>query len=239
MRIAIAAICALVGLAACDAPTPAVKAEPVATPAPVVAPPVETPVVAPPVETPVPEPVVAEAPLAGVGPGGAEGRAARRQAVLDVLGGGSKAAELKLVASDPGRVFDPNLAEEMTPKIEIVVNAVPAVIQRDVKIKGPLDLQIVRRIVRAHINEIRYCYNQGLSKDPNLGGIVTVDFQILGTGKVGDGKVLKSTVPDAAVGACMVVAVKRWSFPKPDKEATVDVSYAFELAPIGSTRSGR
>jgi TonB family protein len=146
---------------------------------------------------------------------------------------------LKLVASDPGRVFDPNLAEEMTPKIEITVSSIPAVRQKEARVKGALDRDIIRRIVRAHINEIRYCYNQGLARDPNLDGTVTVDFQILGDGKVGDGKVGKSTMPDAAVGECMVLAVKRWSFPKPVNEGTVEVSYPFELSSDGARAERR
>jgi hypothetical protein len=87
MRAAIAML-VLVGLVGCDAP-PAVNSEPVAKSEPAVK---SEPVVRPdvpvqPVETPTPEPpVVAEVPLPGVGPGGAEGRAARRDAVLAVLG---------------------------------------------------------------------------------------------------------------------------------------------------------
>ncbi len=143
------------------------------------------------------------------------------------------------MASDPGRVFDPNLAEAMTPKIEITVSSIPAVRQKEAKVKGPLDKDIIRRIVRAHINEIRYCYNLGLVKDPNLDGTVTVDFQILATGKVGDSKLGRSTMPDAAVGECMVVAVKRWSFPKPLGEKVVDVSYPFELSSDGARAERR
>lgn len=236
MRAAIVAVLLLV--AGCDAPAPAVKSEPVEKPEVPVQPEV-TPVVAP-VVTPEPEkPVVAEAPLPGVGPGGAEGREARRDAVLAVLGDGASAAEFKLIASDPGRVFDPDLVEEMTPTIAIEVTTIPAVRQKEAKVKGPLAKDLIRRIVRAHINELRYCYNQGLAKDPNLDGTITLDFQILATGKVGEGKVGKSTVPDAAVGECMVVAVKRWSFPKPEPEGTVEVSYPFEFSSDGARAERR
>jgi hypothetical protein len=44
--------------------------------------------------------------------------------------------------------------------------AVPTVRQAKATVTGALDKDIIRRIVRAHINEVRYCYNQGLARDP-------------------------------------------------------------------------
>jgi Ca-activated chloride channel family protein len=41
-----------------------------------------------------------------------------------------------------------------------------------------LDPEIVRRIVRAHINELRSCYNQGQVKQPQLAGSITIAFEI-------------------------------------------------------------
>lgn len=210
----------LLVLAACDAPAPE-AAKPVAAP-PVVAPPVVEP--PPVVVAPVVPPV--ELPLAGVGPGGAEGRAARRQAALDVLTDGASAAKLELIAAPPGRAFDPDLADEMTPTIRVGPR-VPGILQKKARVEGPLDRDIVRRIVRAHINELRYCYNQGLARDPNLAGDVTIDFEILDTGRVGESTVGKSTLHDPQIAPCMATAVKRWSFPKPVK--LVKVSYPFGL----------
>ncbi|MCA9718997.1 MAG: AgmX/PglI C-terminal domain-containing protein, partial [Myxococcales bacterium] len=57
---------------------------------------------------------------------------------------------------------------------------VPMVRQGKAQVQGALDKDIIRRIVRAHINEVRHCYNQGLSKDPNMKGRVAVQFTIGG-----------------------------------------------------------
>jgi len=108
---------------------------------------------------------------------------------------------------------------------------VPRVRQAKATVKGPLDKDIIRRIVRAHINEVRYCYTQGLAKDDALEGRVQIDFEIGGTGKVTSAAVGKTTVSDTAVGKCMAKAVKRWKFPKPVDGATVSVSYPFNLSP--------
>ena len=51
-------------------------------------------------------------------------------------------------------------------------------------VKGSLDKDIIRRIVRAHINEVRSCYDRGLRRYRNLGGRVEINFTIIETGHV-------------------------------------------------------
>jgi len=108
---------------------------------------------------------------------------------------------------------------------------VPRVRQAKAKVKGALDKDIIRRIVRAHINEVRYCYNQGLVRDPNLKGRVAVQFTIGPTGKVPVAVVQESSVKDRNVAQCIAKAVKRWSFPKPQGGGNVVVTYPFVLEP--------
>ena len=96
---------------------------------------------------------------------------------------------------------------------------------------GALDKDIIRRIVRAHINEVRYCYNQALARDPNAKGRVAVQFTIGGTGKVPSAVVQETTMKDAGVGNCIAQAVKRWTFPKPEGGGSVIVTYPFVLEP--------
>ena len=80
---------------------------------------------------------------------------------------------------------------------------VPQVRQAKATVQGALDRDIIRRIVRAHINEVRSCYNAGLTKDPNLQGRVAVNFVIAGTGKVASAVVQESTIKDQSVGNCI------------------------------------
>lgn len=111
-------------------------------------------------------------------------------------------------------------------------NKVPQV--RPVKhtVEGNLDADIVRRIVRAHINEIRSCYNAGLAKDETLAGTVTVEFTIGGDGRVKSSNAVDSDAfPDATVVACVVEAVEKWRFPKPTGGGEVEVVYPFVLDP--------
>lgn len=98
---------------------------------------------------------------------------------------------------------------------------------------GALDKDLIRRVVRAHINEVRHCYNQGLSKDPNLAGRVAVQFQITGTGKVAAAVAVASasTLDDVSVQRCVAKAVRRWSFPKASTGGTSMVTYPFVFSP--------
>jgi TonB family protein len=91
--------------------------------------------------------------------------------------------------------------------------------------------EVIRRVVRAHINEVRYCYNQGLARDPTMSGRVTIRFTIDRTGRVPAAAVQDSTIGDHNVANCVTKAVRRWSFPTPDGSSHVMVTYPFVFAP--------
>ena len=112
--------------------------------------------------------------------------------------------------------------------------SVATVRQAKAEIQGALDKDIIRRIVRAHVNEVRHCYHQALDRDPNSKGRVTIQFVVAPTGKVSKTVVQETTAKDAALGECMAVAVRRWSFPKPEDGNAVIVSYPFILDTDGN-----
>lgn len=88
----------------------------------------------------------------------------------------------------------------------------------------------VRRRVRAHISEVWACYKQGLARDPQLTGRVSVQFQIDARGAVKRAEVVGSTIADPAVGACIVKAARRWRFPRPTG-GHAEFTYPFVLEP--------
>ncbi len=108
---------------------------------------------------------------------------------------------------------------------------VPQVRQAKAQVKGSLDEAIIRRIMRAHINEVRHCYNQGLARDPKLRGHVRVVFQINAEGTVIGAIVPESTLVDTSVDQCIAKAVQRWKFPKPVGGGTVTVTAPLLLEP--------
>ena len=107
----------------------------------------------------------------------------------------------------------------------------PHVRQAKPKVRGGLDKDIIRRVVRAHLNEVRHCYNEGLARDPALKGRVAVQFTIGPMGRVPVAAVQESSVADHAVGRCIAKAVRRWRFPKVKGGGNVVVTYPFVLTP--------
>lgn len=110
-------------------------------------------------------------------------------------------------------------------------NSPARVRQAKAEVKGALDPDIVRRIVRAHINEVRHCYDQGLARNPKLAGRIAISFTINADGSVTASDVAETSLADASVGECIRKAAKRWEFPKPEGGGTVQVSYPFNLDP--------
>src|SRR4029077_13983332 len=111
----------------------------------------------------------------------------------------------------------------------------PEVVAGQVTVHGQLDKEIIRRIIHRHINEVRYCYEQELTKFPGLGGRVMVQFTIAGTGQVIASVLQNSTISNARVESCIVQAVKRWEFPAPVGHGLLIVSYPFLLTPKGGS----
>lgn len=110
-------------------------------------------------------------------------------------------------------------------------DGVPRVRQGKLTATEGLDRDIIRRIVRAHINELRHCYNTALKEDPTLGGEVTVAFDINANGKTGQAEVAKLSIPDKDMTVCVLEAFERWKFPKPKNGATVRVRYPVSFEP--------
>jgi hypothetical protein len=109
------------------------------------------------------------------------------------------------------------------------VDRVPLVRLREGTVRGRLDADFTWRIVRAHIGEVRFCYNRGLTHDPSLAGFVELAFAIGGDGAVTTADVTHTTLPDDAVGRCIATAATRWKFPRPTDRHEVEVVIGFEL----------
>jgi TonB family protein len=110
---------------------------------------------------------------------------------------------------------------------------VPKIIPTTATVRGNLDKEIIRRIVRTHLNEIRFCYEQSLVRHPSLSGRVVVQFTIAPTGRVMTAVLQSSTIGEPALNSCVVEATRRWEYPRPDGGGLAIVSYPFQLTPAG------
>ena len=93
---------------------------------------------------------------------------------------------------------------------------------------GSIDKEVIRRVIRLHINEIRFCYEKGLAQNPSIEGRVSVSFRIGASGAVESSVVRESTLKSPDVEACIAGRVLRWQFPKP-VGGSVGVTYPFVL----------
>jgi TonB family protein len=98
------------------------------------------------------------------------------------------------------------------------------------EVRGGLSPDVIRRVVRRHLNEVRFCYEQQLARVPDLAGRVTVQFLIAPSGAVQSSALRSSDLGSARVEQCVVQAVRRWTFPRPDG-GVVGVSYPFVMTP--------
>ena len=83
--------------------------------------------------------------------------------------------------------------------------------------------------IRQHLNEVKDCYEMELSRKPSLQGRVTVQFTIVTTGQVITAVVQSSTLGNTRVENCVVNAVRRWAFLKPNDGGIAIVSYPFNF----------
>jgi TonB family protein len=110
---------------------------------------------------------------------------------------------------------------------------VPQVRSGGAEVRGSLSKEVIRRVVRRHINEVKFCYEQQLNTRPDLQGRVTTKFVISPTGSVQSAMVGSSSLRNEAVESCIVRAVRRWTFPAPDGGGVVVVNYPFLLDAAG------
>ena len=98
-------------------------------------------------------------------------------------------------------------------------------------VMGSLDREIIRRVVRAHLAQVRYCYERRLAVNPTLAGQVSLRFVIGADGRVTAVTVAKDGLGDAEVASCLVARAKMWVFPQPAGGGIVTVTYPFRFAP--------
>jgi len=98
-------------------------------------------------------------------------------------------------------------------------------------VKGSLSKEVIRRIIRQHLNEIRYCYAQQLVVKPDLQGRVVIQFLISSQGTVQMASVVDSTLDNTQVENCVAKAFQRWTFPAPEDSGVVIATYPLMFSP--------
>jgi hypothetical protein len=98
-------------------------------------------------------------------------------------------------------------------------------------ILGALDRSLVDAVIKRHMNQIRYCYQRELQKNPALSGKVVTKFTIAKDGTVSQASTKSTTMGNSPVEKCIVSRFMRMQFPEPKGGGIVIVSYPFLFAP--------
>jgi hypothetical protein len=164
----------------------------------------------------------------GPAPAGSGASAPERQAAAyDLLAGGPALEELPLVAVEDGAEFDPNLRDRVAPAVGPI-----QVRTSKVSVRGSLDKNVVRRVVRQRVSALRVCYTQNTQGRAPQKDTLDVRFVIDKTGKVVSAVKRGGTVPES-VTRCALSALRTRTFPKPESGGIVVVDYSFEFGPPG------
>lgn len=103
----------------------------------------------------------------------------------------------------------------------------PKIFAGDISIKGELDRETVRRYIQTKMDQIRYCYQQELQKNPDLKGQISMQWVILPNGNTASVRVAGNTMGNQEVGRCIEQRVATWRFPAPKGGNPVQVTYPF------------
>jgi hypothetical protein len=124
----------------------------------------------------------------------------------------------------PGTRWPTGTAGERTPKKP---ERIPQVVMKKPIVEGGLTKDEVRRVIRAHLNEYKYCYERRLIARPDLMGKIVMSFMIGQSGGVIAAKPVEDSTGDKAIGHCVAKRMLRWQFPPPRGGGMVTVRYPF------------
>ncbi len=92
---------------------------------------------------------------------------------------------------------------------------------------GALEKSQIDRVVKAHLTQIRWCYQRELRANPALEGKVVIKFVIDQSGGVSQAKVHATSLNNPIVENCMCERFMAFQFPKPKGNGIVIVTYPF------------
>lgn len=111
-----------------------------------------------------------------------------------------------------------------------VQGMVTAKMSRTVKIRGGMSREMVKRVIDQHLSEISYCYETALMSNPAIMGRIVFEWKILMTGRVGQVRIVASSINSHEVHNCIKAAIQTWQFPKPvGTEVVVSYPFVFDL----------
>jgi TonB family protein len=105
--------------------------------------------------------------------------------------------------------------------------------QEMVNVSEGLTKDEVGKVIREHMNEVRYCYDAALVRNPTFEGKLVAGFVVTRNGTVSSTEV-KDSSHDPQLDRCIMVRLAKWQFPKPRGGVNVAISYPFIFKVLGN-----
>ncbi|HET9596830.1 MAG TPA: AgmX/PglI C-terminal domain-containing protein, partial [Anaeromyxobacteraceae bacterium] len=110
----------------------------------------------------------------------------------------------------------------------------------ETKVLGAIDPELIRKVIRDHADQVRYCYEQQLTLNPKLSGKVAIKWIINAQGRAESPSIVAgdTTLQNEQVGQCIMSRIVTWEFPKPRGGGMAIVTYPWILRSSGSGSAG-
>ena len=98
---------------------------------------------------------------------------------------------------------------------------------------GQIDREGIRKVFYDNQRAIRSCYERELNRNPNLSGILKLNFDIGELGRVVGSPTINwgdSSMKSRTVAGCILNRLKTWRFPEPPRNQVVNVIYPLAFA---------
>lgn len=134
-----------------------------------------------------------------------------------------------LTGATVGKLTETKGAEGLSSKRGIFTAGIPS----ETVVLGSMDPDVIRRILREHIPQFRYCYQKELDRKAgkDISGTIGLLFTIGASGHVSKAGVSRSTNLPGHVKGCVVRVLRGIQFPRPMGGGTVDVKQPFNFMP--------
>lgn len=134
-----------------------------------------------------------------------------------------------LTGATVGKLGQSKGTEGLSAKTGIYTAGIPS----ETVVLGSMDPDVIRRILREHIPNFRYCYQKELNKgsSKNVSGTIGLSFTIGASGHVSRAGLYGSSRLPGHVKRCVVRTLKGIQFPRPLGRGTVDVKQPFNFQP--------
>jgi biopolymer transport protein ExbD len=96
--------------------------------------------------------------------------------------------------------------------------------------KGKISQNQIQKAINKKLYRLTYCYEKSLLSNPNLSGVIKIQWTITSTRRVKNTKIVSSQMKDSKLHNCLMTEIKKIKFPAP-KGGDATVIYPFKFKP--------